>query len=176
MAFFSYLRNITYYLMFAAVVGIIAPGGKYKKFVSLVMGFILLSIMVAPLARFAVETIELPHLNIGEAPQMPHGHHLNDAFHAQLNAQLTSFLQQNNFEVHRTSVSFSDDFTTITRVQAEVSPGTYQVAQQVPFIRIVPVEITRSQGEAPCPTTLEVKNLISQFYNIELGHIYVTVR
>ena len=54
-AFFAYLRNITYYLMFATVAGMVAPAGKYRKFVSLVMGFILLAIMLAPLARWSGE-------------------------------------------------------------------------------------------------------------------------
>ncbi len=45
----EYARQISLYLIFDSVVGIILPTGKYKKYISLVSGLILILIMVKPI-------------------------------------------------------------------------------------------------------------------------------
>ena len=44
----TYIRNIVMYMIFDAFVVIIFPGDKYKKYISLVSGFILILIMLTP--------------------------------------------------------------------------------------------------------------------------------
>ena len=185
-ALFIYLRNITYYLMFAAVVGMLAPQGKYKKFVSLVMGFILLSIMIAPLARFSGE-IPVTDWFSGLAHQSQSYENLetsyanwrntyfHGAFEAQLATQLTNLLTQNGFEVHDAHITFLEDFTALTGVQVTVSERE-ETPQRVPFIRIQPVQVSRQEEPEACTTSTAVKNLISEFYNLSQAHINVTVR
>ena len=190
-AFFEYLRNITYYLMFATVVGMIAPTGKYRKFVSLVMGFILLAIMLAPLARWSGE-IPVTQWFSGVVPQyaMPtnaetnytvwRNNYLRTAFESQLEAQLTNLLTQNNFAVYSAAFTYTDDFSQITAARVAVSRAAYaEENRRVPFIRIEPVQINRPDGstaEEDCPTATAAKNLISEFYNIDRAHIHVEVR
>ena len=189
-AFFDYIRNITYYLMFATVVGMLAPTGKYKKFVSLVMGFILLSMMIQPLARF---TTQVPVTDWFGA-LAPHGQtndwensyehwrntYLRTAFEAQLTTQLTALLTQNNFTVHNAIFTFADDFSAIYTTRVTISQREEETTR-VPFIRIQPPQPIRVGNHSqepeplPCPTATAAKNLISQFYNLPLAHIYVTV-
>jgi len=169
----------------------LAPPGKYKKFVSLVMGFILLAVMVAPLARFSAE-IPLTDFFAGIiAPTTQQSDfetsyaawrntYLRDAFHAQLLAQLTNLLTQNNFTIHEADISFADDFTALTNVHVTVSQRE-DTPGRTPFIRIQPVQpvqILRGSEEQDeiCPTTEAVKNLISEFYNLSPQHIHVNVR
>lgn len=45
----EYARQISLYLIFDSVVGIILPTSKYKKYISLVSGLILILIMVKPI-------------------------------------------------------------------------------------------------------------------------------
>lgn len=45
----DYLRNLAMYLIFDAFIGIILPSDKYKKYISLVSGFILILIMLTPI-------------------------------------------------------------------------------------------------------------------------------
>lgn len=187
-AFFIYLRNITYYLLFAAVVGMLAPVGKYKKFVSLVMGFILLNMMIAPLGRFS-PTIPISNLlaglpfaevqSHGTDQYYAHWHntYLRDAFEAQLIAQLENLLHQNGFTMHGAHITFPEDFTKISTVHVTLSRD--EETDRVPFIRIQPVQpvqIGDGQQAPPCPVTTAAQNIISQFYNLPTGHIYVTVR
>lgn len=182
-AFFLYVRNITYYLMFVTVVGMLAPAGKYKKFVSLVMGFTLISVMIAPLARFGRElpiTNWFEGLDIYENADSVESSYiqwrntyLRDAFEAQLNRQLIGLLEQNGFTVHSANFTYSDDFMRLTSVQLEVS--SQEAPQRVPFIRIQPVRVGQQLETETCQTATTIKNLISQFYNLPQEHIYVTV-
>jgi len=171
--------------MFATVVGMLAPPGKYKKFVSLIMGFVLLAVMIQPLARFA-SAMPLTDWFHGLAPDMGttegwdssyeewRNTYLSRAFHSQLIAQLTHVLQQNNFTVHNADVTFQSDFSAITGVQVTVSERPAE-PQRVPFIRIQPVQVGPQPEEPPCPTSEAVKKIISQFYNLPEQHIFVTV-
>jgi len=46
------MRSIAIYLILDALIGIIMPTSKYKKYISLVSGFILVLIMLAPISKF----------------------------------------------------------------------------------------------------------------------------
>lgn len=190
-AFFLYIRNITYYLMFAALVGMIVPGDKYKKFVSLVMGFILLAMMLAPLddvLRFAgggstpnfaasfarfTNPVEMPDY------QARHDAYIMEAFQRQLDSQLQGHLQSAGFTVYAGQVDFCLDTGQVRGVSATVSKAPPRQS----FIRIQPIEISRSMGETspegePHSAQIEAdaKKLISQFYNLANEHIYIIVR
>jgi len=184
-AFFIYLRNITYYLMFASVVGMLAPAGKYKKFVSLVLGFTLVSVMIAPLARIGSQ-IQVTdwfsglifHETANQDWESSYANwrntYLRGAFEEQLTIQLENMLAQDGFTVHAVSFTFPDDFSSLTSVNATVSRE--ETPQRVPFIRIQPVQVGPPDQTEACPAATAAKNLISQFYNLPLSHIYVTVR
>jgi len=170
--------------MFVTVVGMLAPAGKYKKFVSLVMGFTLISVMIAPLARFGREqpvTNWFVGMGIHESTDdiessyiQWRNTYLRDAFEAQLHRQLVGLLEQNGFTVHSANFTYSDDFMRLTSVRLEISSGQ-EAPQRVPFIRIQPVRVASQLETETCQTATTVKNLISQFYNLPQEHIYVTV-
>ena len=194
--FFEYIRNITYYLMFATVVGIFAPAGKYRKFVSLVMGFVLLLLIVQPLAGFFDgRDIPVTQWFAGVLPVASTVEYdseyaqwweaqIRGSFEAQLESQVTRLLNANGFAVHFAEFSYSTDFSAITEVRVSVSREEIQDPNdgRVPFIRIQSPEIrpirigeaSQTQSEA-CPYEDRVKNLISEFYNLPKSHIYVEV-
>jgi len=184
-AFFEYLRNITYYLMFATVAGILAPAGKYRKFISLVLGFVLLVLMLRPLAGIGNEisvtewfTGIIPNNEAQQNWETSYAHwrdtYLREVFEAQLEAQLTTLLENDGFTVHSADFDYSDDFSRITEVRVSVSRE--EQPQRVPFIRIQPVQIGQYQKPEENPTATAAKNLISQFYNLPTEHIHVNVR
>lgn len=183
-AFFDYLRNITYYLLFAALVGFIAPSGKYKKFVSLVMGFILLVLMIQPIRHIAGAEIPVTQWFAGIMPQEGHAAgsgdthfmwrdtYLSAAFEAQLQAQVEGLLERSNIVLHGVSFTYTEDFSRITSVRLQVS--RQEEARRVPFIRIEPVRVNR-ETPAEDPLVNEVKNLIAGFYNLPDTHIHVEI-
>jgi len=184
-AFFAYLRNITYYLLFASMVGLVAPAGKYKKFVSLVMGLVLLALMVQPLgALFGSHGLPVTEwfsgLVAAESPQEDGTYqawrdaHLTAAFHDQLSAQLEGLLGANGITIHEAGFTHAEDFSRITSVWVRVSRKDEE-ERRVPFIRIEPVQITRPEETEENPLKAEVRNLISGFYNLPDTHIHVEI-
>jgi hypothetical protein len=178
--------------MFAAVVGMVAPTGKYRKFVSLVMGFILLLLMVQPLAGiFSGDEVPVTEWFVGG--DFYAGENFSDAFYAdwwdeylggafeaQLEAQVERLLNANNFTVHSAEFSYSENFDKVTSVRVRVSYGVENLyaSERVPFIRIVPPEISPiriGETSTDCPHTSSVKTLISEFYNLPTAHILVEV-
>ncbi|MCL2840169.1 MAG: stage III sporulation protein AF [Defluviitaleaceae bacterium] len=182
LAFFEYLRNITYYLMFATVAGMIAPAGKYRKFVSLILGFVMLLLMLRPLAGFVGGEMDISEWFTGVIPSQPtwetystdwENTHLREVFESQLESQLMTFLGNEGFTVYSATFEYTDDFTQITQVRTTLS--RIEAPQRVPFIRIEPVRIGEPELEE-CPISTAAKNLISQFYNLPTTHIHVNVR
>jgi hypothetical protein len=184
-AFFGYITNITYYLLFAAVAHMLAPAGKYKKFVTLVTGFVLVVIVLAPLRNIGrdfdasgffasvagipmIQTV-FPQGELGDK----HNARLSSAFEEQLTVQLEAMLKRSGFALHDASFAYADDFSGITAIWATVS-RMEGATRRVPFIRIEPVRVNRGQNEAESdPLAEEVKSLIADFYNMERTHIYV---
>ena len=186
-AFFDYLRNITYYLLFASLVGLIAPAGKYKKFVALVMGLILLVLLLQPIRSLIGTQIPVTEWFAGLLPQQVHDvanidgtysawrdNYLAAAFEAQLSAQVEGLLEREGIIMHDAGFTYSDDFSRITSVWVQVSRKE-EVSRRVPFIRIEPVQVRREDPPED-PLIDEVKNLIAGFYNLPGTHIYVEVR
>ncbi|MCL2387927.1 MAG: stage III sporulation protein AF [Defluviitaleaceae bacterium] len=190
--FFEYLRNITYYLIFATVVGIFAPAGKYRKFVSMVLGFVLLLLMIQPVA-WIMRGSNVPVTQwFAGSLGMPLGEdfasleaaggwwddQLRAAFEEQLESQLSRMLSGAGFTLHSADFGYSYDFSQVTSVRVSVSRNQPQ-AERIPFIRIQspsipPIRIGESE-EPVCPDALAVKTLISDFYNLPQSHIYVNV-
>jgi len=169
--------------MFATVATMVAPAGKYRKFVSLVMGFILLAAMLAPLARFSGD-IPVTQWFSGVVPEgvSPdsayatwRSSYLSQAFTQQLEAQLAGMLGQQGFQVHSASFTYADDFSRLTSVTVAASREEENRPRQ-PFIRIQPVQVGAPQADNHCETATEIKSLISQFYNLDKAHIHVEVR
>ena len=184
-AFFDYLRNITYYLLFAALVGLVVPSGKYKKFVSLVMGLILLVLMLQPIRHFVGTEIPVTQWFAGIIqPHYQDDHdqasyaiwrdaHLSAAFEDQLKAQVEGLLNRSNITLHSAEFTYTQDFSRVTSVKVQVSQDESPPAR-VPFIRIEPVQIGQDEPTED-PLIDEVKNLIAGFYNLAHTHIHVKI-
>ncbi|MCL2197762.1 MAG: stage III sporulation protein AF [Defluviitaleaceae bacterium] len=196
-AFFTYLQNITYYLVFATVIGIFAPSGKYKKFVSLVLGFVLLLLMIQPLAGFFngrdVPVTQwfagfsgdggIARAGVDSAYADWWDGHLRVAFEAQLDAQISRLLEGEGFEVYSTAFTYTDDFGELNSIRVSVSrrEKTDDDTGRIPFIRIQTpqvriIQIGEPASDKNCPDSALIKNLISDFYNLPTSHIYVTVQ
>ncbi|MCL2187494.1 MAG: stage III sporulation protein AF [Defluviitaleaceae bacterium] len=185
-AFFSYLSNITYYLLFAGVANMLAPAGKYRKLVALVTGLVLVVIIIAPVRNigqqfnapdFFASMANAPAMQGGEATGLYYTTNtvLAAAFSEQLSFQLEGMLERNGFKLHQASLTHTDDFAQITGIWAEVS--RVEETRRVPFIRIEPVQVNRNAvADEADPLVREVKNLISDFYNLSHAHIHVIIQ
>jgi hypothetical protein len=171
-----------YFLVFATVAGMLAPAGRFRKFVSLVTGLILLAVMVAPLSGMGRD-VPITQWFAGLLPgqvydwQAPdaahHDRHLRHAFEVQLRSQLSHFLARESVSVQFAEFYYTADFLEITEIRVGV---TRDQPARTPFIRIEPIR-WRDRQESPdeCALSAEVRALISQFYQIDPANIHVTV-
>jgi len=179
-ALFAHITNITYYLLLAAAAHMLAPAGKYRKFVSLVTGFVLIAVILSPLRHigrdfdladfFSSLTAEETFYVVGAD-----GHHdlLTTAFDEQLTIQLAHMLAREGITLHEATFSHNEDFSRILSAELTVSRDG---AARVPFIRIEPVQVGRGQAADTDPLATEVKNLVADFYGIPHTHIDVITR
>jgi phenylpyruvate tautomerase PptA (4-oxalocrotonate tautomerase family) len=182
----EYLRTIIYFLVFAAVAGMLAPSGRYRKFTALVTGLILLAVMVAPLGRMGHD-VPITEWFVGLLPGQvytwdanappAHDAHLRHAFETQLHAQLSGFLAREGVSVQFAEFEYSPDFMQITKIYVSVTPAAGRAEPRQPFIRIEPIRWRdRQEQEEECALANEVRALISQFYQMEPANIHVTVQ
>ena len=175
--FFEYIRNITYYLVFMAAVGVIAPSGSYKKYISLIMGIMLIGIVVQPISViFSRDSLPVTEIFGGINPSpvhnFEHSFHLTAMFHSQLTAQTEVMLARNGYQLIYAEWETSEDFSHINRVFLQVS-ALEPIPTPVPFIRVEPVRIAPYQPAEETEESHNVKKLLSDFYDLYIGNIHV---
>jgi hypothetical protein len=175
--------------IFMAFAGIIAPGGKYKKYMEMALGTILIIVTIRPIIAVinggenvltgnkALNILEIDgyaelELEKGETIQNDILQRSvsetlktrTDEVTAQFGARVTDFearLEQGNL----TGIDMS--------VEPSAPPSNYDR-----FIYVEPIE-TRGARDAEATETLDIKNIknaVSDFYNLPLDNINITVR
>lgn len=184
-AFFEYLRNISYYLIFMTAVGIIAPSGTYKKYISLIMGILLIATVVSPLSTLLTQdptailqtNFALPQ-QILQPLQIEQPDYFEEFFHSQLTAQADALLSRNGYHLVSATWETAEDFTYIRRASI-VARAINAEPTPVPFIRIEPVRIAPYQPFDPeaaeAKEVLALKILLSDFYDMSADNIHVEI-
>ena len=179
--FFDYLRNIAYFIVFMAAVGVIAPNGNYKKYITLVMGIMLIGIVIRP--AFGIfgndqRLIPMPDIFAGIIPEtIEVEDHIEAAFHRQLTSQTAALLSRNGFELVSAQWQTAEDFSHIQQVTLTVRIPEASPTPR-PFIRVEPVRIAPYRPSEPDQEPEEakaIKKLISDFYEMELANIHIWI-
>ena len=191
-AVFDYMRNIAYFLLFAAVAGMIAPDEKYRKYGALVTGLILIVLLLQPLkafteaggipvTRFFAGLINAPDSVSGGADVTSYENlqyeTVKAAFEEQLRIQLSALLSRKGHTLLAARFEFADDLSAIEYIRAEVEIS--RAPERRPFIYIEPVRISVSGQAAEqeeSPEAAEIKKLIGDFYNLQAEHIHIEIR
>ncbi len=65
-AFAAYIKTITALTIFSALVGILLPEGKYRRYAELVLGVMILTAVMSPLLRLfgAAQEMDVPVLRL----------------------------------------------------------------------------------------------------------------
>ena len=170
-AFNDYIRNIMYLVIFMAFVGIIMPGGSYKKYVDIVLGLILIIVIISPVASFfgaetrAEETVkrlfdegEVAAAAMGGANFTDQrGRMLNDSINEIVSAQLAELLAGTGFTLYDSQVGFIADTARFVDlrliVERDEAPGVMYEEHETsdsgrPFIRVERVEVSLRQSRA----------------------------
>ena len=193
--FSSYIRNIAIFIIFMTLIELVLPDSKYKAYINLVSGFLLLFIMLTPvqsmLQNVAVNIYKNPFdisLELDKSIMQKERAYYDKEqkgiiiamYREQLVQQIEGLISTNgNFHFVGCEITlFEEDenFGEIARLQIEVE----EKEREKSFIRIEKVSVkignekTNDEGEE----SEKLKNLkksILDFYNLSEANIYINV-
>lgn len=191
-SFSSYIKEIAFFLIFMIFIEIILPQSKYRNYINLVLGLLLIFIMIKPvnvlLAKFNTsidseiinKTIEIDKNAIEKEKQYyteKQKELIFNNFNENLKKQLTSIL--NNY-AYVNDVNFEIDYENLKINDIYVDISYEQKAEKEKFIRIKPVIINndtlKDEKNEEDEKIKNIKNIISDFYNLSVDNIHITVQ
>ena len=186
----SYIRNIAVFIIFVSLIDLIIPSNKYKGYIHLASGFILILIMIEPIGFLFSNTIDPFQMSVQTnrdiimREQEYYESRQRDIVLNTHRTQLESHLQRlvsnnNHYEFQSGTIVVSNSieyFGTVKRIYLALSQQELPQIQR-PFIRIERVDITAQNNEPEISQELNnLKNVISNFYNLSEENIYITVQ
>ena len=168
----EYIRGIIFFLIFVLFVGIILPEGKYKNYMNLVLGFVVMAMVFSPLSDIGgmVETISA---EFWQPIELYSGTHeetyqsmIADAVRAQMREQLSRAVEVFDYRLLDLDADINTQSgeimsITMTLTQPESSSD----------INIAPITISAAgDGSAD-----DIKKIVSDFYQLPEEHIHVII-
>ena len=196
----GYIRNIAVFLIFASFVTIISPGKKYEQYINLVLGIILIFVVTAPLMGVIgalsggsgniFADVNLQYDRAAMARQIENADEARQemillGYRDALTEQMERIVRNHGeFVLHGVDfeIDMEENFGKILNIYVVV--GESSVGSRTPFITIDPVRIggvnTRGEpgqnAETQPPQIMSLKNVISDFYNLDMENIILETR
>ena len=182
----EYIRNLAVFMLFITFIGIVAPSEKYKSYINLIMGFMLIFIMVSPIINVmgswdtVLEYLEeevlrermgtVHSLDISQAEDTKRNLIIDNVTQT-LTPQIEAKVRNNNLEPTNININISttqDNFLHIDSIHIE--------ATEPRATGPIQIEIISPTANVEDPRILALKNDVAHFYNLSVNHIYVLVR
>jgi len=180
----EYVRNIAVFLLFTSFIGIIMPSGKYKGYVNLVLGFMLIFIVLAPLVNMGAASFDdaLMELNIAMGVSdgslgATHGEMeerrielITENVQQSLKIQLEHPLSELGFRVNDINITLGENYE-ILGMELHLA-DLEEAEEQGGLIRVERIRVNRDEPVKD-PRVLDVINFIENFYNLPSGTVVV---
>ncbi|MDF2941781.1 MAG: putative rane protein [Herbinix sp.] len=201
---YTWIRNIVIYMIMNTIIMNLLGNKSYKKYVSIVSGMILVLIVVSPLMKFmkldenldyylqindfAIETSDFKNdLNRMEEKQ-------SDAIFAEYqdkirlqvkNLLLEESVHLDSFHLTIDKNTKSSTFGEILRMDMTANMEQNEEEDKEELLQIDEIDIARIGMEGqeekttqtlPSPMEINIKNKLSDFYNIEQGNINISIQ
>ena len=143
-------RSIIFFLILITIAGQLVDGTKYKPYVTLVTGFMLLSLMVRPVMTWIGGDVEIQDVFsqiTKETDTLSFEEDAADAREQQIQNGITAVLKEYGIEARRTEVTVDGD-GAIEEIQIEAADGEKQEEK--------------------------IKTVLSRFYNLEGANINIS--
>ncbi|MDR1687700.1 MAG: stage III sporulation protein AF [Clostridiales bacterium] len=193
----GYVKTVAIFLILLSFVRILAPSLKYKPYLDLVMGLILISAVISPLSgilqgqnallpalKYKINSAEIKNEEyiLDEQNKM-----ILDTYMGELKIQVENIVsgsekyafEDAEFQIGNTE----DNFGEVLSVRVLVSEKDEESAQnETTLIRVDGVKVRLPNQKTPQGAQdnnaeiSRIKNLISSFYNMSVRNIYLTVR
>lgn len=202
---YTWIKNIVVYMILNTIIMNLLGNKSYKKYASIVSGMILVLIVISPLMKlmkldenldyylqsndFSIETSEFKNdLSRIEEEQ-------RDAIFAEyigkIKQQTKELLQEEGVYLKSFQLTIDQDvnsatFGEITNMDITATVDNNQGEQEDDQrLRIDDIEITKvtvgdeaesTDESVPSPMEIQIKNKLSDFYNIEQGNINISIQ
>ncbi len=170
--FAMYVKNVGYFLVFSVFVRVITPNSRYKGFVDVVLGLLLIIVILGPIQALLSQAASIKLAGVEEASASARRDEkyyqgfrssvLKNAFDKELKEQLTALLAEEGFVLTQLDTEVNEDFTAVTKMELTV----YAEDKGVPFIRV-------EAKEASLVEISNIKNRISNVYNLSGDNIHI---
>ena len=193
----SYTLNIAVVLIFTGFLGLVLPGGKYKEYIKLVTGVLVILIIISPVAGlmnsggyealFKQAEAEL-NMNI-TGKERPYYYDdtmaktVLEVYAKDIRSQLEEKIAAHGFTVEDASIYIeesNENFGRIIGIDLILEEGAKEEKNnliKVDKIKIEPISKkgTDNAGE-DTQEIKKLKNFISDFYNLSVDNIHIKIR
>lgn len=191
----SYIKNVCTFLIFITFIGIISTSSKYKKYIDLILGFILIFVILSPLTSIINKTSKPldnlflnMSLNMDKSILEKEGKFYSDeqnkmvlkTYKNELNKQLENIITKyDTYTVISSNIIVNESleqFGAIEEIHIDLEENS-TAKNKKPFIRVeqIKVDISNKKNEED-EKIIILKNLLSDFYNLSCDNIYITVQ
>ena len=191
----NYIQSIAVFLIFSSIISIILPNKKYESYLKLFMGIIFIFIVIEPISSFInFGNINLDQLNF-QTSQQNFESEIQNANIEQINniileyelilkETLRNIVEENsNFTVINShfNIDVYYNFGEILAIFLQLQEKNIN-ENRIPFISIENIRIDSQINSRGLPSNyieiddneiIELKKLISNFYNLYIGHIFI---
>lgn len=198
----TYVRNLAVFILFMTFAGMIVPSGKYKGYVNLISGFVLMFLLVSPLVSLlAMEGLMQDQgLPVFQEVVVPHHDLPQQLAHNALQTQWVSTVESHVWEMIEAHGLVPVDVTAHVQLVDAETVVLNQLMLQVALppeaetvltpsepqdgLGIVPVIIDRvmvTGRVAPIVTFTDervdaLRDALVQFYRMDASHIHVNIQ
>lgn len=180
--FYDYIRNIIIFLLFTSFLQIIMPNDRYKNYIQLVLGMILIFIMIKP-AKDLFKNFEKIDFNksyeetfITEYDEQKyveiHNEMVYGLFEENIKAQIEKIIG-NKYKINSIEIKLEEDKyynVVVTQINLILSKKEISKIYVRPFY-----ETNENVEEATNVEENNIKKIISDFYNLNLDNIFITI-
>lgn len=203
--FSQYIKNIAVCIIFSAFIQMLLPNNNFRKYIDLVLGFIIIIIVLNPIVKvfsndygidyevFSMDSRIKNAKIIKQKEVYSEGQKevILDAYKAQIHEQIKNLIAQNiGMQIKSIDLEVDEDydsshFASIKKlsIYVENDEQTIQDSQEVIYIekiKKVSIQPEAEQNNKPVmdrDTQLEkkIETLISDFYKLDKDNIYIIV-
>jgi len=198
----EYAKNIAIFLIFMAFIGIIIPSEKYKKYINLICGFILMILVLMPVLNL-ISGNELSINNLQHQMEINLNRNIIqreldnhdeaalslilEVYKSDLESQMKNLITARGFiplEINFYIDTGRENFGTINHISATVSQGG-ALTQRDSIINIERITIGPqissrnrpslgdTEQEDINPEIKSLKNFLADFYNLSVSNIHI---
>lgn len=201
---YDWIRNLVIYMILNTIIMNLLGNSSYKKYVSIVSGMILVLIVISPFIKylrmegnldyylqsnaFAVETSDFKNNLLQMEDQQMNA--VFEEYTDRIRSQVERILTGEELKLDRLDVIYNKDtnsvsFGEITRMEIEARYDSDEKPKQSQ-IEVERIEIGSIVGgeerkqelavNTPSPAEINIKNKLSDFYNIKADNINISIQ